>query len=268
MLSKAGLKKKKLFLMDMDGTIYLGKRLFECTKPFLEAVRRMGASCVFLTNNSSRSTDDYVKKLRGMGIECNNDDVFTSVQASAIYIEANHPGEKVFAAGTAAMIAELKQLGVDVTDTPNGSEKIVLQGFDTELEYRKVEAACRLIDKGATFLACNIDKVCPVEDGYIPDCGSICEMIKSATGKHARFIGKPEASMIEAVLMKKGISKEDAVMVGDRLYTDIACGKNAMVDTVLVLSGETSRSDLTGSDIIPDYIAEDVGELALVLDED
>ena len=255
------LKDKKLFMLDMDGTIYLGSRLFEGTRPFLETARENGARCIFLTNNSSKSTKDYIEKLRKMGIECGADDVFTSVQASAIYLESNHKGMKVYAAGTKAMLEELLEMGINATAQPNGTEEVVLQGFDTELEYRKVEAACRLIDNGAIFLACNIDKVCPVEDGYIPDCGSICRMIESATGKAPHFIGKPEASMIEGVLKKEGIRAEDAVMVGDRLYTDIACGVNANVDTVLLLSGETSLNDLEGSGIVPTYIMKDIAQL-------
>lgn len=255
------LKDKKLFILDMDGTIYLGNRLFDGTLQFLETARKNGARCVFLTNNSSKSTKEYIEKLRKMGIECGMDDVFTSVQASAIYLKANHMNGKVYAAGTKAMLNELLEMGIDATGRPDGNEGVVLQGFDTELEYWKVEAACRLIDNGAVFLACNIDKVCPVEDGYIPDCGSICKMIESATGKAPHFIGKPEASMIEGLLMKEGIEAKYAVMVGDRLYTDIACGVNANVDTVLLLSGETSLQDLEGSSVAPTYIMKDIAQL-------
>lgn len=255
------LKDKKLFMLDMDGTIYLGNKLFDGTVPFLEAAGRNGARCVFLTNNSSKSALDYVKKLNGMGIECTRDDVFTSVEASAIYLKEKFGGVKVFAAGTKAMVSELISLGIDATDDPDGSEEVVLQGFDTEMNYYKVNMACRLIEKGAAFLACNIDRVCPTEDGYIPDCGSICEMIKSATGRSPVFIGKPNASMITTVLRKTMTEPEYAVMVGDRLYTDIACGSNAGVDTVLLLSGETSREDLSESDVTPTYVIEDIARL-------
>ena len=255
------LKDKKLFLLDMDGTIYLGDRLFCGTIPFLETARKNGARCIFLTNNSSKSTSDYVKKLRGMGIGCSQDDVFTSVEASAIYLKQEFGNARVFAAGTKAMVSELKSLGIDATDDPDGSEGVVLQGFDTELNYRKVDMACRLIEKGAAFLACNIDRVCPTEDGYLPDCGSICEMIKAATGKSPVFIGKPNASMIGTILRKTMIGPEYAVMVGDRLYTDIACGSNAGVDTVLLLSGETKLEDLAKSDISPTYVMEDISRL-------
>jgi len=255
------LKEKKLFLLDMDGTIYLGDRLFDGTIPFLATARRNGARCIFLTNNSSRSTSDYVSKLSRMGIECSADDVFTSVEASAIYLKQHFENTRVFAAGTRAMVSELKSLGIDATDDPDGSEGAVLQGFDTELNYGKVHMACRLIEKGAAFLACNIDRVCPTEDGYMPDCGSICEMIKAATGKGPIFIGKPNASMIQTVLRKTMTPAEYAVMVGDRLYTDIACGLNAGVDTVLLLSGETKLEDLAKSDICPTYVMEGISQL-------
>lgn len=168
----------------------------------------------------------------------------------------------MFAAGTRAMVAELVELGIDASSSVRVGERVVLQGFDTELDYEKVENACRLIDAGAAFLACNIDKVCPVEDGYIPDCGSICEMIRAATGKSAHFIGKPEASMITGLLRRMGLGAQYALMVGDRLYTDIACGVNAGVETVLVLSGETKLSDLEKSPVKPTYVMSDVGELA------
>lgn len=255
------LRDKKLFMLDMDGTIYLGDRLFEGTLPFLEAAKKIGARCIFLTNNSSKSSSDYLRKLARMGIECTINDIFTSVQASAIYIKAKYGNPKVFAAGTKAMLSELKTLGIDATDEPDGTEEVVLQGFDTELSYRKVDQACRLIEKGAAFLACNIDRVCPIEDGYLPDCGSICEMIIAATGKTPSFIGKPQASMIESMLSKTGIEPKFAVMVGDRLYTDVACGLNAGVDTVLLLSGETKLTDLPSSEISPTYVMEDISRL-------
>ena len=261
----ARLKGKALFLLDMDGTIYLGDRLFGCTPGFLEAVKAIGARSMFLTNNSSKSADDYVRKLNGLGIGCERSDLFTSVEASAIYIRKEHPGAKVYAAGTKAMVKELSGFGIDVTEEPSEGVSVVLQGFDTEMTYAKVRDACRLIDRGAIFLACNIDKVCPVEDGYIPDCGSICEMIASATGKKARFLGKPQPEMITGLLAKLGIEPELAVMVGDRLYTDVACGINAGIDTVLVLSGETSEADLKQSGIKPTYVLKDVGELADIL---
>ncbi len=259
------LKQKRLFLLDMDGTVYLGNQIFPGTKPFLDAVKSNGAKYIFLTNNSSRSSQDYVAKLNRLGIPTERHEVFTSVEASAIYLKENHPGKRVYASGTRAMVKELVELGIDAVGDPRGGESIVLQGFDTELEYKKVENACRLIDAGALFLACNIDKVCPVEDGYIPDCGSICEMITSATGKRAIFIGKPEASMISGLLNRSKTAPEDAVMVGDRLYTDIACGINAGIDTVLVLSGETRLSDLNGSGLEPTYVMRDVGELAVAI---
>ena len=261
----ASLRNKKLFLLDMDGTIYLGDRLFGCTESFLDAVKAIGARSIFLTNNSSKSADDYVRKLNGLGIACGRQDLFTSVEASAIYIRKEHPGAKVFAAGTRAMVSELSGFGVDVTEEPSDDASVVLQGFDTEMTYEKVSYACRLIDRGASFLACNVDKVCPVEEGYIPDCGSICEMIASATGRKAHFLGKPQPEMITGLLSKLEMGPEDAVMVGDRLYTDIACGINAGVDTVLVLSGETTKADLVGSDILPTYVLRDVGELAEML---
>ncbi len=261
----ACLREKKLFLLDMDGTIYLGDRLFRCTPGFLDAVRAIGARSIFLTNNSSRSADDYVRKLNSLGIACDRRDLFTSVEASAIYIKKEHPGAKVYVAGTRAMVRELSGFGVDVTEDPSCGASVVLQGFDTEMTYSKVRDACRLIDRGAAFLACNIDRVCPVEDGYIPDCGSICEMITSATGKRAHFLGKPQPEMITGLLAKLGIEPELAVMVGDRIYTDIACGVSAGIDTVLVLSGETSEEDLRESAIRPTYVLRDVGELAKML---
>ena len=265
MKQESQLNQKRLFLLDMDGTVYLGNRIFQGTKAFLETVKSNGAKYIFLTNNSSKSSGDYVAKLNLLGIPTERHEVFTSVEASAIYLKENHPGKKVFASGTRAMVNELVELGIDASGLPRGGESVVLQGFDTELNYKKVAYACRLIDSGAHFLACNIDKVCPVEDGYIPDCGSICEMIYSATGKRAKFIGKPEASMISGLLKSSGIAPEDAVMVGDRLYTDIACGINAGVDTVLVLSGETRLSDLNGSGLDPTYVMRDVGELAVAI---
>lgn len=143
----------------------------------------------------------------------------------------------------------------------------VLVGFDTELTYQKVENACRLLARGADFLATNPDWACPTLFGFVPDCGAICEFIARGAGRSPKFIGKPDQTMIRLALEQTGCKPEETLMVGDRLYTDIACGVNAGVDTVLVLTGEATAQDAVKSETPPTLVCRDLGELLIRLEE-
>ena len=259
---KKSILQKKLYLLDLDGTLYLDCLLFEGTKPFLQAIKQSGGAYLFLTNNSSKGVESYVEKLCRMGVECVAEDFVTSVHATVEYLNAHHPEKLFYVFGTKSFRAQLEQGGVLTTDELcDGIEGLVM-GFDTELTFKKLEDACILLKNDIPYIAANMDYVCPTAYGYVPDCGSVAQMIKNATGKEPLFIGKPKSGMIDLAIQKMGYTKEDTVFIGDRIYTDIACGKESGIDTVLVLSGEGTLEEAESQQIFPTWVYEDVGEIA------
>ncbi len=256
-----GLKDKKLFLLDMDGTLYLDNDLFDGTIDFLTEVKRGGGKYLFLTNNSSKSSEAYVKKLESLGIEATKEDFLTSTDATILYLQNKFPGRKFYCFGTKSFEEQLRAAGISVTTELSDDVFGIVMGNDNELTFKKLEDACKLLLRDIEYIATNPDWVCPTAFGYVPDCGSVAEMLHRATGKRPTFIGKPKPEMILLALEKYGYRKEDAVMVGDRVYTDIASGYNAGIDTVFVLSGEGTLHDAESSDTPPTYILSGVREL-------
>ena len=240
------LKTKKLFLFDMDGTIYCENDLFDGVLELLAKIKREGGVYAFITNNPSKSVKDYIKKLHRLGImEVTEDNFFTSAQAAIMIFKEKFGKKLIYAQGTASFIEELKTSGLNVTQTFTEETQAVLVAFDPELTGEKLRTTCETLTKlDVPYYATNPDWVCPVEFGAIPDCGSMCVGIEYATGKKPIFIGKPEPTMIFELMKKFGYEKKDVVVVGDRLYTDIASGVNAGVDTVCVLSGEATLADI------------------------
>jgi HAD superfamily hydrolase (TIGR01457 family) len=255
------LKNKKLFLLDMDGTLYLDDNLFDGCLEFLQQIKDNGGRYLFLTNNSSKSVEVYVDKLARLGIQSSAEDFFTSTMATCVYLHEHFNGNTIYAAGTASFRKELADNGFAVTDRLEEGIDCLLIGNDNELTFQKLEDACILLKNDIQYLATNPDWVCPTAFGYVPDCGSICEMLARATGKRPYFIGKPEPAMAQLAMQKCGVAPEQAVMIGDRIYTDIACGVNAGIDTVLVFSGETTHEDWQQSDVRPTYTAESIAEI-------
>ncbi|HJA30698.1 MAG: haloacid dehalogenase [Clostridiales bacterium] len=255
------LRAKKLFLLDMDGTIYNENRLFDGTLEFLSQIASNGGRYMFLTNNSSRSAMDYVKKVNGMGIPADLSHFYTSGQAAAFYLNDRYPGQVVYCMGTRSLVEELRSAGISVVTEPDDRATVVLIGFDTENTSEKIRNTCIMLGRDVVYLATNPDLVCPVSFGYIPDCGSMSIMLKNATGKTPFFIGKPEPIMVDCVLKQLSTRAADAVLIGDRLYTDIAAGKNAGVDTICVLSGEAALEDALAGEIQPTWIFDDVKQI-------
>lgn len=249
---------KKLFLLDMDGTIYLDNDLFDGTTDFLNYVNSIGGRYLFLTNNSSKSATKYVEKLKALGIEATTDDMLTSAFATSLYLKKHHSGEKIYVLGTTALKEELIRDGHQIYDTLQDDIDCLVMGFDTELCFQKLEDACILLNRGIPYIATNPDFVCPTWYGSVPDCGSVAIMLKNATGRMPKFIGKPEPEMVYLALERTGFKKEDAIMLGDRLYTDIASGANAGIDTGLMLSGEATLDDYEKSDIKPTFVFENI----------
>lgn len=242
----------------MDGTIYLGSRLFPETIPFLKRVKEHGKRYIFFTNNSSRSPETYVKRLNGMGIQASREDIVTSGDVMIHFLKTHRPGKKVYLLGTPDLRRSFQEAGIPLTEE---MPDIVLLGFDTTLTYEKLERACHYIRSGAEFLCTHEDINCPTEYGFMPDAGAMCALITASTGVAPRFTGKPHAEVLEILEAKTGICRQDMVAVGDRLYTDIALGARNGVSSVLVLSGETTMEDLVRSEIRPTVVLPNIGSL-------
>lgn len=264
----ASLAKKRLFLLDMDGTIYLDNELFPGTVPFLDHVRSIGGRYLFLTNNSSRSVSAYVDKLKRLGIEAAAEDFLTSVNALIAHLKQGRPYQLCYAFGTESFRDQLRAAGIPVTDRLEDGIDCLLIAFDTELTFQKLEDACILLNRGVDFIATNPDWVCPTWYGSVPDCGSVCEMLFRATGRRPRVIGKPQPEMARLAMQAAGFSPEQTIMVGDRLYTDIASGVNAGIDTAFVLSGEGTQEDLKTSAVTPTWVFDDIAALLAAIESD
>ncbi|MBU5627875.1 HAD-IIA family hydrolase [Oscillibacter sp. MSJ-2] len=256
------LSQKKLFLLDMDGTLYLDERLFDGAREFLDCVRFMGGRYLFLTNNSSRGVEAYVEKMARMGVDASPEDFLTSVDASIAYLHRQRKERSLlYVFGTESFRAQLRQAGFRVAGSRSDEVDTLLCGFDTELTFQKLEDACILLNRGVDYIATNPDWVCPTWYGSVPDCGSVCEMLRRATGRSPKVIGKPQPEMALLAMERTGYTPEQTLLIGDRIYTDIACGLNAGVDAALVLSGESTLKTVEQSEIRPTAIYEDIREI-------
>lgn len=255
-----GLKKVRLYLLDMDGTIYIDNNLFDGVTDFLEHIKSIGGKYKFLTNNSSKSVDKYIEKLGTLGIQTTADDFLTSTDATVLFLKKKNYS-KIYAFGTTSFKEQLAKSGLPITDKLEDGIDCLCMGFDTELSFQKLEDACILLGKGVDYIATNPDWVCPTWYGSVPDCGSVASMLYNATKRNPLFIGKPQPEMIYLAMEKAGYSKEETVLFGDRIYTDIKSGYNAGIDTVFVLSGEGTMKDVEESDFKPTYIRKDVKEV-------
>lgn len=267
MQSDSIIKSIKLFLFDLDGTLYLGDRLFPFTQQLLKTIRTRGRRYLFMTNNSSKSVADYVKKLKRLGISTTEQDFITASQATVYYLKHHHPTARLYVCGTASLCRELEQEGFTVTDSLSQVDCIVM-GFDTELTFQKLEDVSRLLlTRELPYIATNPDLVCPTEFGSVPDCGSVCQMIFNATGKRPLVIGKPSPLMPQLAMEKWGFTGEETAVIGDRIYTDIKSGLNAKTISILVMSGETTEDILSNSPDKPDLVLPDCSEIMRVLED-
>jgi phosphoglycolate/pyridoxal phosphate phosphatase family enzyme len=278
----------RCFVLDMDGTVYLGSRLLPGALEFFEYLRRSGRDFLFVTNNSSRHAEYYSNKLTSLGIACDAASILTSGEATAFYLNTLKPKGRIFLLGTPELEEEFASHGFTLmaeapapqptqaqcspaTPPPPQPTKerrslgtppdFVVLGFDKTLTYAKLVTACDWIRRGVPFIATHPDFNCPTESGYIPDCGAMAALITASTGVRPKVIGKPNREIIDMIRRKKNYQPEQLAIVGDRLYTDMTTGFNARIRTVLVLSGETKAADLAGSSIQPDYVCRDLAEL-------
>lgn len=245
---------RSVFLLDMDGTIYLGDRLIDGALDFLNKIKENDKRYIFLTNNASKDKNTYVKKLSDFGIKTTRDDVFSSADATIAYLRKENK-RKLFLIGNSFLRGDLEKAGFEIVDDRGEDIDAVLLSFDTELVYDKLWIACDYLQDGYDYYATHPDFVCPLPGGRImPDAGSLIELLYACVHRRPIVIGKPEEKMIEAVIEKYGFRKQDMIMVGDRLYTDIAMGEKADIKSALVLSGETKREDIEKSPIKADYV--------------
>ena len=264
---KSILLNMKLFLFDMDGTLYLGDQLYPFTIKLLQIIRQSGGKYLFMTNNSSKSVSDYIKKLGKLGITADREDFITSSQATAYYLKKHHAGQTLYVCGTESLKEELRSEGFTVSEDISKTQCIVM-GFDTELTFQKLHDVSYLLltQPNLPYIATNPDLVCPTEFGSVPDCGSVCHMIYNATGKNPVVIGKPSPLMPLLAMEKCGTDKEQTCVVGDRIYTDIKSGINAGITSILVMSGETDEEILSSSPEKPHIVLPDAGHILSVLE--
>ena len=263
------LREIKHVALDMDGTIYNGSTLFPFTIPFLENLKKLGIGYSFLTNNPSKSIDDYLVQLNEMGISATQDEIYTSALATIDYLRKNHPEVKrLFLLGTPSMISEFEAAGfVSLNDDANEQPDAVIVSFDNTLVYSRLCRAAWWISKKILYVATNPDKVCPTDLPVIlVDCGSICSCLEQATGRQPDIVvGKPDPRMLDGILQRQQLQPSQIAMVGDRIYTDLLMAYNAKALGVLVLSGETTIEVASLSILEPDIIADDLAEFGEML---
>lgn len=255
--------------LDMDGTIYCGGTVFAFTNRFLAQLAELGIGCSFLTNNSSKSVQDYVAHLHQLGVLATADQLFTSTQATLEYLREKLPdGRKLFVLGTASMRAEITQAGYLMAADDAGDEPdAVVVGFDTELTFARLCRAAWWIRQGKPYLASHPDRVCPTDaPTVLVDCGSVCAALKSATGREPdAVLGKPDPRMLRGLLQRHELRPEQLAMVGDRLSTDIAMARRAGALGVLVLTGEATAAEAARLQPPPDLVVADIAEFGEML---
>lgn len=248
----------RCYMLDMDGTFYLGDKLLPGALDFMIYLEKTNLDYLFLTNNSSKHAGLYAQKIRRMGFNVPEEKIFTSGEATTIYLRKQKPHANVYLVGTQALEEEFKKSGFILTE--NDPDYAVL-GFDTSITYEKIWKFCDLVRDGKPYIATHPDFNCPTETGFMPDIGSFMAMIETSTGRKPDvIIGKPYAHIVNAVVEKTGYRLDQIAMIGDRLYTDIALGQ-AGIKTILVLSGESKREDLADSKFQPDLTMENLGDL-------
>lgn len=256
------MKNKKLFLLDIDGTIGFDASLFDGAMEFFEEIKKQNGKYVFITNNSTKSISDYVEKFLKMGVDVDKSNFVTSSYATALYLKQQYGDKLLFVVGTESFVMELKSFGLSVTEKIEDDIVAVVVGFDNELRYEKVTNACELLEtRTLAYVATNPDLVCPVGFGYIPDCGAICDFLEKAVKRKPLYVGKPNPIIVDMCLEQTGFSKEETVVIGDRLYTDIACGINAHVDTLLVFTGEAKEEDLKTTEFKPTFYCDSIADI-------
>ena len=257
---RESLNEIKYFLLDLDGTVYLGDKLIGKMDETLNEIRNAGKKIVFLTNNSSKSVDSYAEKLKRMKLFKNGDEICTSGIATARFLAEKRNGKKVYLLGTESLKREFKAEGIELTDKCDAD--ICVLAYDTELTYKKLCLFTDNLRKGAEYIATHPDINCPSETEPVPDVGSCIEMIRCSTERVPDIIkGKPYTYFGEYLKNEYKSEENEFVMVGDRLYTDIAFGVNCGFHTIFVLSGEGTYDMLKTTEKKPEFVMDSLNEI-------
>lgn len=261
------IKEKKLYIFDMDGTIYLGGRPFDFAIRFIKNLRAAGKRVLFFTNNASHTTTFYMQKLTRLGFEPREDEIMTSGDVTLEFLKRYRAGKSVYLVGTDELVEEYRTKGIHLLNGDEAQADIVITSFDTTLTYEKLDNACRLVRGGAEYLSTHPDMNCPTETGFIPDSGAIAAFVTASTGKTPTYFGKPYRETVEMIAEATGFSNDEMCIFGDRLYTDIALGKKFGVTSVLVLSGETQPDDVDAANEAdkPDYVFPSLAEVDQIM---
>lgn len=256
------LKDKRYFLFDIDGTLAVDETLYDGTKELLDYIEEIGGKSFYITNNSVKSRKDYIEKFARWGIRTEASQFMTASYATCEYLKAHYAGQKLFVLGTPSFRNEVEECGLLVTEQAEQDIACVVAGFDRTLHYGKIEAACELLFRPEVdFIGTNPDYRCPTAFGFVPDCGGICEMLKVTVDRTPYYVGKPNPEIVRMCMEQVNARPEEVLVVGDRLYTDIACGINAGVQTALVYTGEAKPEDLKETEYMPDYAFADIRTL-------
>lgn len=257
------LRNKKLFLFDIDGTLAVGDNLYDGSRQLLEYIDSIQGKACFITNNSTKSDTDYVERFRQVfHLETTKEQFVTSGYMTLKFLLENYQNRKIYVLGTASFIAELRRNGLNITEQCEANISCAVVAYDSELSYEKLTQASKvLLTTDVPFYGTNPDLRCPIDFGFVPDCGAICRMLTDTTDKEPIYLGKPSSKVVELCLERFGFTMEETLVVGDRLYTDIACGINGGVDTCVLFTGEAKPKDMEATQYPADYAFENVKEL-------
>ena len=258
------LKNKKGFICDMDGVIYHGNKLLPGVREFVDWLYKEKKHFLFLTNSSERSPKELQQKLWRMGLDVDESHFYTSAQATAKFISSQAPGCSAFVIGGAGLIMALHDEGITMNDV---DPDYVVIGEGNSYNYESIVKAVRLVLAGAKLIGTNSDLTGPSEDGILPACRAMIAPIEMATGQSAYFIGKPNPLIMRTGLRILGVHSEDAVMIGDRMDTDVVAGIETGLDTVLVLSGVTDPDEIKRFPYRPEHILSGVGDIPTLSDD-
>ena len=249
------------YIFDMDGVLYRGDTPIPGAVETLSRLRRHGKRLVFVSNNSTRAREDYAERIRELGLPIAEEEVIPATYATARYLAERHPGKRVFAVGALGLIKELLRAGLSVVAEPERAD-ILVTGSDPAINYQKLAQATSLLLRGKPWVTTNTDKLYPAEDRVIPGTGAVVGALQYITGRAPDVvIGKPSAHIMEQALSKLGLAREECLVVGDIIESDVLAGKNAGMDTALVLTGVASREDVERSEVKPDYVLESIADL-------
>ncbi len=256
-----GLREKIVYFFDLDGTIYLGNKLFDRVLEIIERLKKENRYFFFLSNNSSRSTSDYLKKLKNLKLNVTRENIILSQHPTIDYLKKQNY-TRIFLLGTQSLKEEFTEEGFELTEE---DPEILVLAFDQELTYERLVKASFFLQNNMPYIATHPDDRCPTEKGYIPDAGGIAALLHKTTGRMPKVFGKPNEEMLLFKLQQLEISPKDAVIFGDRLYTDIKMGLKAGVTTCCVLSGETTLDMIKKSEYKPDFVINGIWEFCELL---